>query len=523
MRWSGATEDAGNGERRARGSSGGGSDPRSPARPLTGFLPIAPAVVLLAACGVAWACARPGAPPGASEETEPPGIRGISPARDTVVPELSGRVTVQFDEPISAGSGLQRQLVASPAYRYSVAVGHSEISIRPEGGWRPDAVYVLELPAGISDLLNNAREEPIRMVFSTGPAIVPTRIRARLFDRVTGEERTEGRVLYLRARDDGRGGVASVGDSGATAGDTVPYTSVADTGGVYVLRHAPPGDYWAYGFVDRNRNLRLDRRLEPYDSARVTLDSDSAEASVRLFTLEPDSTAPVMGRVETPDSTTLRLGFDDHLGTGRTPERVVVRREGAADSLPLAEVRVLTAEDTMPADTAAADTSAAPADTSAAPTDTAAAPADTAADTAAAGAPTEAAARDAPPPGLAREAARDTATAPGDTAEVEMPPRPTRILLVRLGEAMAVGDTYRVGVRGVANVWGLTSDADTTFVFTPPPDTVPADTAATESAPDTAASDTTAPGEDLGGDAPGDSARSSREDSVPADTTATLP
>lgn len=340
------------------------------------------------------------------------------------------------------------------------------------------------------------------MVFSTGPPIVPTGITVRLFDRVTGEERTEGRVLILRARDGaGPGGpVASVGDTTASAEDTVPYTAVADTGAVYTLRHLPPGDYWAYGFVDRNRDQRLDRRLEPYDSARVTLDSDSAEASVRLFTLEPDSTPPVLGRVDTPDSTTLRLGYDDHLSTGRTPERILVRRKGARDSLPLHEVRILTAADTVPADTVPADTAAA--DTAAAAADSAAA---TAADSAA---------------GVVGDApAADTAEAPREGAE--MPPRPTRILRVRLGEAMTVGDTYRVRVRGVANVWGLTSDADTTYVFTPPPpDTADGDT--TAAAVDSAAADSAAapPDSTIGGGVLGDGTVG---DSVPADTAGPSP
>lgn len=513
MRWSEATDDGRAGETPAPGAAAG-------------------LALLLAACGMAWACARPGAPPGAPEETEPPGIRSLTPARDTVAPELSGRATVQFDEPISGASGLQRQLVASPAYPYSVSVGHSEISVRPEGGWRPGAVYVLELPGGISDLLNNAREEPIRMVFSTGPPVVPTRVTARLFDRVTGEERTEGRVLFLRARDEaGAGGaVASVGDTTASAEDTVPYTAVADTGAVYALEHLPPGDYWAYGFVDRNRNQRLDRGLEPYDSARIALDSDSAEASVRLFTLEPDSTPPVLGRVETPDSTTLRLGYDDHLRIGQTPERVLVRRKGARDSLPLREVRVLTAADTVQADTVPADTAAA--DTAAAAADSAAAAADSAA-TDSVAVPDTAAGDSVPvePGGAARDTtvprgAAGMAAPPTDTPETppegaEMPPRPTRILRVRLGEAMTVGDTYRVRVRGVANVWGLTSDADTTYVFTPPPpDTADADSAA--AAADSAAADSAAapPDTAVGGGALGGG---TAEDTVPADTAGPSP
>lgn len=479
--------------------------------------------LLAAACvaAAAWSCARPSQPPGAPEESDPPAIRSLRPAPDSVVPQLGGRATIEFDEPIQAGSDLGRQLVASPAYPYSVSVGHSEISVRPEGGWRPGAVYVLEFPAGITDLLNNAREEPVRMVFSTGPPIRPTVLRARLFDRVTGEEQTDGRILYLAARGDGEGGgPRAAGDTAAGAEDTVPYTAVADTGSAYVLRHVPPGEYWAFGFVDRNRNRRLDRAVEPYDSARVSLGSDSAEASVALFTLEPDSTPPRLGRVETPDSVTIRLGFDDRLRPGQAPERIRVVREEAGDSIPVVEARALTAEDTLPADTAAADTASADtttADTASADsatTDTArpdsasvdsasvdsdsAAAADTAApDPAAAdvAAPGPAGEPGLPPADSApSDPGRDDPTGeeadsagvsaadgvPGETEAdaaqgVDPPPRPTRILRLRLAAPMPE-DTLRVSVRGVSNVWGLTVDADTTFVFTPPPpDTARAD------------------------------------------------
>lgn len=359
------------------------------------------------------------------------------------------------------------------------------------------------------------------MVFSTGPPVVPTRVTARLFDRVTGEEQTEGRILFLRAREGtrpgGGGGVATVGDSTASAGDTVPYTAVADTGGIYALQHLPPGEYWAYGFVDQNRNRRLDRRLEPYDSARIALDSDSAEDSVRLFTLEPDSTAPELGRVETPDSVTLRLGFDDHLRVGRSPERVLVRREGAADSLPLREVRVLTAADTVQQDTVPQDTvrqDTLPQDSVSRDT----VPQDTV--------PQDTVARDTTPavpdPAVVDSAARATdSSEPEGEADAEMPPRPTRILRVRLGEAMTVDDTYRIRLRGVANVWELTADADTNFVFTPPPpDTAAADTTAAAAdpvSPDSAAPgpDTTAGGSMLRRGAPGDT--------VPADTAGLFP
>lgn len=467
------------------------ADRAAPGRPEVA--PHPSSLLLLAAAAVlACGCARPSSPPGAEEETRPPAVRSVHPPRDSVVAELGGRARVQFDEPIQGRGDLGRRMVASPAYRYDVSVGHSEISVRPEEGWRPGAVYVIEFPAGISDLLDNSREEGVRLVFSTGPAIRPTRVTARLFDRVTGEEQPRGRVLFMAARR----------DSPAGAADTVPYTAVADSAGRYVLRHLPPRSYWAYGFVDGNRNRRLDRRLEPYDSARVVLDSHTAEASMGLFLLEPDSTPPRPRLVEVRDSMTVRVGFDDHLRPGRRPGAALVRRAGGGDSVPVRGARVLTAEDTVQPgeppepDSAGADTTEldGPAsDTATADRgpegQAAAAAVDTATGDVPAGRDTAAvdtAAGDAslPPPGA------DSAVA--DTAAAERPPRPTKYVEVRLERALTP-DTFRIRLRDVRNVWGLAGEVDTIFTYAPRPDSAAADTSAGAPPADTLAEDGAGP------------------------------
>lgn len=428
-----------------------------------GGLPLAPLV--LAAAVAAWGCARPSSPPGAPEESRPPAVRSLTPAMDTVVPGLSGAAKIRFDEPIRTRSGLGRRLVASPAYQYSVSAGHSEISVRPEGGWRPDAVYVLEFPPGITDLLDNSRTEPVRLVFSTGPPIRPTRVELRLFDRVTGQERDRGRALFLPAgseaeRESARAEADTAGVAADTAGP-VPYTAVADSAGRYVLRHLPPGTYWAFGFVDRNRNLRLDRRLEPYDSGRVDLSSDTARASATLFLLEPDSTPPRLATVEARDSVTIRLTFDDHLRPGHRPREPSVRPEGGTNDLSVREVRVPTAADTAgqrapPADSvgsASADSPTADSASADVPEGEGAATPDTAVG----------------PDTLSPDSAADDSAA-SDTAEVQKPPRPTRIVEIRLARPPSP-DTFRVRLRGVRNMHGLEADVDTTFGFVPPPDT----------------------------------------------------
>lgn len=446
--------------------------------PRGGRVPLAP--LALAAAVAAWGCARPSSPPGAPEESRPPAVRSLTPAMDTVLSDLSGAATIRFDEPIRTRSDLGRRMVASPAYEYSVSVGHSEVSVRPEGGWRPGVVYVLEFPPGVTDLLDNSRTEPVRLVFSTGPPIRPTRVRLRLFDRVTGQEQARGRVLFLPAgREAARESARAESDTAGVPADTVapvPYTAVADSADRYVLRHLPPGSYWAFGFVDRNRNLRLDRRLEPYDSTRVDLASDTARASAALFLLEPDSTPPRLATIEARDSVTVRLTFDDYLRPGHRPREPLVQPVGGTNDLSVREVRVPAAADTAGQGAPPAD-SAGPASGDS-----------LTADSAAAEAPSEegAATPDSSvgPDTLSPDSAADDSAA-SDTAGVQKPPRPTRIVEIRLARPPSP-DTFRVRLRGVRNMRGLEADVDTTFGYVPPPDTAAADTAGAPHADSTA-------------------------------------
>lgn len=367
----------------------------------------------------------------------------IVPGPDTVVPGFDGDAQIRFDEPVSLPGDLRRQLVASPAYRYDVSAGFSSISVKPDGGWREGVVYCFRLPEGITDLLRNRTESPIEFCFSTGPPIADTRVEGTILERLTGRPLFGGRVLFL-----------------ALPEDTVPYTAEAGREGEFSLRALPPGSYWAFGFQDRNRNLRLDRSLEPYDSARVSLEAEGASATLELVVVEPDSTPPVLATVEAVDSLTVRLLFDDHLDPEREEEaEVAVRDKASGREWPVAGVLVGEPAEVL-ADTAPPPGEGEPDTTGVAPTDTAeVAPPDTAP-----GRPPDAAPR--APPDTARRAPRDEVVPgrrPGPSQDVRLP---SRAATVRLGEPLRPG-VYRVIARAFANLRALEGGGDTTFVFPP--------------------------------------------------------
>jgi len=299
---------------RAEDAAGGGA--RSRARQ---------GALLVAALVSVGACAKQEPPPGSREDRAPPRPVRISPADGEVVPGFGGSLTVRFDEPVRVSDGYVRSVESSPAQPLRMDFGFSEIRLRPRDGWLEDAVYTFRLPPEVSDLMNNRMADTIRVTFSTGPRLTDTRVSGVVRDRVEKRSVPDARVLFL----------ALAGDT--LASDPVPYTARARSGGEFEQRFLPPGRYRALAFRDLNRSLALERALEPYDTARVVLEGPGDRSELDFWILEPDSTAPVLGRAEISDSVTLELTFDDELDPEQPlrPELVAVRDSATGEAWPV--------------------------------------------------------------------------------------------------------------------------------------------------------------------------------------------
>jgi hypothetical protein len=364
-------------------------------------------------------------------------VRETKPERFAVVPDFDGSVEVRFEEPLSGTSGLERRLVASPAFRYRVDAGFSVIKIRPRDGWRKGVVYYFQLPSGIADLLGNRTDEPIEIIFSTGPPVPDTRVSGTVTQRVGGGAVTDARILFFNV-----------------AGDSIPYTAVTQRGGEFELNTLPPDDYWAFAFSDLNRDLLLQRLFEPYDSVRLQLEPAGVEA-LTFRMVEPDTTPPVLARVQAVEDSLLRLEFDDYLDpdqdlgvvivsvreerTGRSQEVAGMRLEPGSARAPGRDGRGAARRGRVPA---------APGDTTAAPADTAVAPRDTVV---------------GGEPEVGEEAAQpELAAGPGEAQEE--PALPSTVLLVELASVLEEG-MYRITVEGILNLRSLAGRADTTFAY----------------------------------------------------------
>ena len=413
---------------------------------------LAPAAALATAT---LTCANVEAPPGTAPDFEPPGVAERYPAPGSIVPDLDGDAWIRFDEPVQAPRNLERGLDLSPAWDWKFNPRVSGFSVGPREGWRPGVVYRIRIPAGVSDLIRNRTAQAIEWSFSTGPEITDTRGNGIVYDRVTVAGVRDARVLFLPA-------------------DSVPYSVVSDTGGVYGMRALPPGEYAVFAFQDQNRNRRLDADREPWDSARVSLPEPDSRFALDLWMVPPDSTPPVLLTAVPFDTVTLVLEFDEPLDPEASLDSAVVtvRTQDGTRSIGVTGIEV---------GEASAGPGVAPAETES-DTDEVGdaevvgdtlAVADTAAVQDTEAVQDTAAAQDSVAiPGPPVE--QDTSTtdprgrpSAGRLQSAELRDLPYPTLVVRLEQALRE-DTFRVSASGIPYLRGLAGGGDTTFVYVAP-------------------------------------------------------
>lgn len=406
------------------------------------------------------ACAKQEPPPGTHPDDTPPRPVQLRPEYGASVAGFDGYAKVQFDEPLSNPRNLTRSVTGSPAGRYEVKPGRSGVEVRPADGWRDGVVYYLKLEAGVSDLLRNRTLAPIEWLFAVGGEVPPTEVSGRVVDRVTGRGTRGLRVLFLGA-------------------DSIPYTAVSDTGGVFEIPGLPFGSYEAVGFNDQNRNFVYDSEFEPGGSTDFSLSDVAHEAELRVIVLPADTTPPVLAEAQARDSVTLQLEFDDPLD----PD---VDLGGAS----------LTVRDSVSGEAFDVDTFV----VGALPP--------TAGPVAAEEAPAEAAAADTTgiaPDSLVRPdslVAPDSMAAAGEAAPAragpEMTPASTRVN-VRLARPLGAG-TYVVEASGFPNLRGLEGGGEASFRYEPPPPREEAEPADAGEDGEAGASDEAPAGEDQAGE-----------------------
>ncbi|HEX8671053.1 MAG TPA: Ig-like domain-containing protein [Longimicrobium sp.] len=283
------------------------------------------------------ACAHIEAPTGGDEDKVGPQLLTTRPDTFARAPNLRAPAVFVFDEGLSE-ERLEEAISVSPRTS-AVAVDKSggELRVSLRRGWEPNRIYQVVIDSTVQDRFNNRIQEPIRLVFSTGPEIPETFLSGTVFERQTAQPAKGVRVeAILRP-------------------DSLVYATRTDEAGTFAFAQIPAGEYQVRAFSDPNAN----RSLEPFESrdtivARVAV---GAQPSVELSIVAPDSSAPKALEATGADSA-IAVRFDDFLDPAQRIEVTQVRLL-APDSTP---VRIASVTIGAPTDipAGAPDTAAAP-------------------------------------------------------------------------------------------------------------------------------------------------------------------
>jgi hypothetical protein len=284
------------------------------------------------------ACAHVEPPPGGEEDRTPPVLVAVTPDSLAVVAAFRDPVVFSFDERI-AEQGVQDVAIVSPRtseVQVSRRGGDLRVSLRE--GWHAGQIYHVTLRPTLQDLWNNRLPAPVRVVFSTGPAIPDTHLSGTVVDRITGRPEVDVRVEAIRTT------------------DSLVYALPTDSAGAFTFRQIPEGQYRVRALRDLNRNRVLDA-FEPRDTAAATV-AAADSGRVQLAIVMPDSTPPAVASARLA-AAQIEVVFDDHLDPDQviSPGEIqILAPDGTQIPVARASVGRLERSDT----TTAADTAGAP-------------------------------------------------------------------------------------------------------------------------------------------------------------------
>lgn len=302
------------------------------------------------------ACARMEPPPGGPPDAAPPQLIRVSPDSFATLPDFGDEVEFVFDEVISEGGSpnqgtgtgdLERLIILSPTRAIpNVRWRRNRITVRPDEGWQPDRVYRVELLPGVTDLQRNRLEKGALVTFSTGAPRPRTVFQGTVTDWRSGRPAPAALIVATRMP------------------DSLPYRALADSSGGFRLGPLPAGEYIVSGVLDENRNNLADPR-EAFDSVRVSRGRDS---TVELWAFVHDTSPPRIRAVTLTDSMSAAVEFTQSLDPRQRLGPSAVRVSLLPDSTPVPITSLLPrplddslhAKRVSPADSARADTGAAP-------------------------------------------------------------------------------------------------------------------------------------------------------------------
>lgn len=262
------------------------------------------------------ACASEGFPPGGPEDTAPPALVESDPADRSLKAASDQAITLRFDEVLDDRllRDLERLIRVNPDEpEFERILDDDRLILRPVEPMVDGLTYSVTIMPGIADREGNATTQPRTIVFAVGgeTPIAVSIVRATI---VRGTEPVPLAFYTLENQE-----------------TDYDYTMVADSQGEVSMEGVAYGPYVATAWEELVRPQGWQVTEEPGARDTFTLGPENRSHGATYNISIRDTTAPVILRIETPNSSAMRVVFDDSLA-GEAPPPPSAARLWEADA-----------------------------------------------------------------------------------------------------------------------------------------------------------------------------------------------
>lgn len=198
-------------------------------------------------------CARQSSPTGGPKDTIPPVLQKTIPPNEAI--NFKGKnIQLLFSEDIILNTP-KEQLIITPTVgkEYKIIARKNSVLITFDQDLEDSTTYTFNFRESVQDITEKNPVKNLQVAFSTGDYIDSLSVEGTIYDLLKGKEIKEATVaLHVE------------NDTFNILEHPPVYFTKTDEEGKFSINHLKPGNYFAYAFEDKNRNLIVNSRNESY-------------------------------------------------------------------------------------------------------------------------------------------------------------------------------------------------------------------------------------------------------------------
>lgn len=222
-------------------------------------------------------CARQSSPTGGPKDTIPPVLQKTIPPNEAI--NFKGKnIELLFSEDIILNTP-KEQLIITPTVgkEYKIIARKNSVLITFEQDLEDSTTYTFNFRETVQDITEKNPVKNLQVAFSTGDYIDSLSVEGAIYDLLKGKEIKEATVaLHVE------------NDTFNILEHPPVYFTKTDEEGKFSINHLKPGNYFAYAFEDKNRNLIVNSRNESYGfvSEHLHLIENTDQVNIGLVRLD---------------------------------------------------------------------------------------------------------------------------------------------------------------------------------------------------------------------------------------------